>query len=283
MITRIVGLRSWVVTASIVTGAVAALSPVLAEPPLLDTTANSTRIIYRPTSPPSQNGARPTIDVFWCSGDDKASNRELAASELAASYGTVARLGLSRAASDIGEIRTRPIAKDTFLANFDQNDANTARDRALIRFDAKDANLKKVVDSVVMKGLRPAAVSLATSSAYVPNYVSVYVCPDLDPSALVGRIFFQVKDAKQKDEAKRAAAAISTELPGLSVANSIEVVGADAPPNSELRYFFETDAGLAARTAREISHATSTKVVAKRVVGFEEKLRRGTLEAWISE
>src|SRR5437667_10319479 len=135
MTARMVSRGRWPLMASIVAGGLSTLPVAFAGPPLTDTTANSARVIYRSATQPAQSGARPTIDVFWCSGDDKASGRALAASELAASYGTVARLGSSRAASDIGEIRTRPIDKDTFLANPDSNDAKIVQERALVRFD----------------------------------------------------------------------------------------------------------------------------------------------------
>lgn len=36
-----------------------------------------------------------TIDVLWCSGDDKSSRRELVASQIAASYGTLAKFSAS--------------------------------------------------------------------------------------------------------------------------------------------------------------------------------------------
>lgn len=278
--------RTWTTLALIAVGWLCAASQASAQS-MPNTPSSAPRTVYDATTGIMQGTPALTTDVFWCAGDDKASNRALAASELAASYGILAKIDTSSPKLPPTVIRTRPIDREAFLSNLDASDAKIIGNNALVRYDPNDENSRVFANKVVLNGLRPAAVSsVAVSSAsgsnYTPNYISVFVCTDLDTSTVAGRLYFQVKEPSQTEDALRAAAAVRKELPRLTVINKVEVVGSDAPTNSEVRYFFDDDAKLASRTAEAIMSTTSGTIVAKRVPGYESKVRRGTLEAWIS-
>lgn len=244
------------------------------------------RIVYNTAG----GGSDPdvTIDIFWCADDDQAANRSLAASEIAATWGVIAKLDTARPSLPTAVVRTRPIDIQAFRNGVSAEDLEVAKKKVLLRYDETDDTSRIFIDRVIFsqEGLTATLptqrITSIKNTAFTPRYVSAFVCTNVDTAVVSGRLFFQVKEAEQKPGALEAAAVLRKELPGLTVIRDVEVVGEKAPSNNELRYFYETDADLAARTAESISSTTSTRVEVKRIPGFESKVRRGTLEAWIT-
>lgn len=259
--------------------------------------SKSVQVIYRSPSPGIARApadSKITLDVFWCSGDGLASKRAAIASELANSYATIVRDDRSNAIWSVHEIRTRPIDRSVFLTNLRPNERELVQDQALLRFDSGDATLKVFADEVVGNSSRTIRSSSSrplksilelpvSEEVFAPNYVSVYVCADLNVATPMGRVFLQVKEDGQVAHALNVASAIREKFPGVDVSSVVEVVGGQAPIVSELRYFFDDDSALATAIAAEISTTGSIVMVTRKIEGFENKVRRGTVEAWLSD
>jgi hypothetical protein len=237
------------------------------------------RVVYRSQYSDNSSAHLVTLDVFWCSGDNYAAGRALDASSLAGVY---AAASLSTTGhSLLGEVRTRPIDFDTFAANATPDELASARDTVLIRFDSSEERARFIVDSIVKIGIRRTTISKSNLSS-LPNYISAFVCNAVDASLVRGRLFFHVARPEQRPEAESGASVIRTAFRGISVASGVEVVGAISPRLSEVRYFFREDADLAAQIASTLSLAGSTHFFSKYVPGFERRVRKGTLEAWLA-
>jgi hypothetical protein len=239
------------------------------------------RVVYRPAVklPDAIN-----VDIFWCSDDDSARTRQIAAAELAGSYATIAKVSLpiSKTGS-VGEIRTRPIRRDIYYNKVGKVSTDLGGQDATAVFDDHDDKLNSVSGIFATQGLRSLKIAKVPDDIYAPNYISVYVCSDVDTSGLLGRLYFQVKDVSQKETAADAAATIRKSLPGVSIANSIEVVGSRAPDKSELRYFYDNDKNAAENVAAQISQSIGATMLPRQISGFEGKVRPGTFEAWIGQ
>jgi hypothetical protein len=176
------------------------------------------RVVYRPAVklPDAIN-----VDIFWCSDDDSARTRQIAAAELAGSYATIAKVSLpiSKTGS-VGEIRTRPIRRDIYYNKVGKVSTDLGGQDATAVFDDHDDKLNSVSGIFATQGLRSLKIAKVPDDIYAPNYISVYVCSDVDTSGLLGRLYFQVKDVSQKETAADAAATIRKSLPGVSIANS---------------------------------------------------------------
>ncbi|MCW2286361.1 hypothetical protein M2323_002381 [Rhodoblastus acidophilus] len=226
-----------------------------------------------------------TTDVFWCTGDDQAQNRAQTASELAAAYAVLARIGPAAKMLKSIVIRTRSIDKENIVRRLDAQALPLANTKIVLTYDAKDPLSKIFVESVHSPWLAvTAAVTIKPheGEAFTPNYISAFVCTDMDTSRIAGRLFFQVEKKEQIDAISRAGADLRKALPGLNVVSQVEVVGDKAPKTSELRYFFQADEKLAIRAAASITASTSGDITPKLVPGYGGKVRPGTLEAWIS-
>lgn len=239
------------------------------------------RIVYR-----SPDGAPPdafTIDVFWCTGDDQGANRAMAASELAGSI-RIAALVRHAGRFKVAEIRTRPIDQRTFVQGVGEATASLAQYNALARFNSSDSRAGTFVKIILPKlDVKVTPYPTVSKEAYVPNYMSFYVCSNFDPATYSGRIFFQIQSAEQKEQITHTANRIQNDYLGVRVAKGIEVVGDKSPEQSEIRYFFKDDADFADKIAGEISRSTNAAVKPKLIEGYESKVRQGTLEAWIAD
>ena len=260
-------------------GLAVAGAPVWAKDPEIEA---SVRIVNRWVGPANATLNRVTLDVFWCSGDDQASRRALEASEIAASYATAARSVPASLNIMVVETRTRPLSRESYMRILATSSARPAGSQAILRFDASDRNIVALVDAVTPRVLQP-ALSAPIEGLRIPNYLAIYFCPDFQAPEMRGRLYFQVENADQTAKATAAAEALRSSAYGLNVAREVEVVGNRSPPSSELRYFTKADAGLAAKVAAEIQASTSARITTRHVPGYENKLRPGTLEAWISK
>ena len=223
---------------------------------------------------------RLTVDVFWCDGDTKAQSRALSASELAGSLAAVSSL-VPEVGSQINQIRTRPIDREVFLSNFAQAISKSGTEKAIVRFDLHDKRTSRIVDefgkaSIYMKNANDALDS------HTPNYISTYLCQDVSPSQYAGQLYVQVQSPDQKGDALKAMSGLAKTYPGVAIASGIEVVGDRSPSTSELRYFLDKDRGAAKIVADNLSANLKTPITTKFVAGYEEKIRPGTLEAWIA-
>lgn len=242
----------------------------------------SVRIVNRWVGQASATANRVTLDVFWCSGDEQASRRALEASEIAASYATAAKSLPTSPDVMLVETRTRPLTRESYQRVLATSSVKPAGSQAILRFDASDRNIVTLVEALRPKVLQP-ALSAPLEGLRVPNYLAIYFCPDFQAPEMRGRLYFQVENADQTPKATAAAEALRSSAYGLNVAREVEVVGDRAPPRSELRYFTKEDAGLAAKVAGEIQASTASAITTKLVPGYENKVRPGTLEAWISK
>ena len=243
--------------------AAASLGPVGAQTLPATESDSLPRIIYQANAAPPEQGhglvpgvppavPQVTVDVFWCSGDTLSASRQLAASELAGSFATLAKAHLIDSVTEIKEVRTRPIDINVFLKPLNSFDRRVAHDEVLLRYDHTDEQLHSIANHLADNALSRIQITKGESEISSPNYISAYVCMDIDPTAISGRLFFQVKNADQKPLANRSADQLREILPGLTVESGIEVVGAKSPKRSEVRFFFPDDQKLATRIADQI-------------------------------
>lgn len=236
-----------------------------------------------PKRDPDLTDPQVTVDVFWCSGDALSSSRQLSASELAASFATVVNVHLFESAARIKTIRTRPIDIDVFLKPLDAYDVGLARRTVLLRYDHSKPDLQEIASGLRQRALTPISMSKGDAVTFSPNYLSAYVCTDIDPTAISGRLFFQIEQADQKQLALQSADQLREALPGLTVESGIEVVGNKSPRRSEVRFFFPDDKKLALRIASEISQTAKTPIATKYIAGYDDRIKPSTFEAWLTQ
>ncbi|MGH0275915.1 hypothetical protein NKZ35_25355 [Sinorhizobium meliloti] len=234
-----------------------------------------------PSTTPPPGYIAVNIDTFWCDGDDRAADRALTAAEIAASFATASQYLLSGSDLRVGEIRTRPIEWKAVWSTLSELEQSLIRGGPLLRYDATDEPSRMMVN-ILLPGVNTKNIVAVPTSEFTPNYISIYVCSAPDTGRFHGQLFFQIRDSSLSEKVSKSIEKIQGSYLGLKVIQGVEIVGSRSPDSSEVRYFYPDDQYLAGRIAADISDSTSLSVRPKYIEGYQERIRQGTLEAWIT-
>jgi hypothetical protein len=213
-----------------------------------------------------------TIDVLWCDRNGASESNKNVATELAASLATYARLKNPGLLSDfkpdtlIKTVRLRPLPNSERL------------DSALlgtVMIVPDGARIKEFAST--MAGFTGSKVEIQTGGS-IPNYVKLLACADAK-SRVPGRVYFLIARQDQEAMAREAIRKL-TEASTATVLNQVENVGTRAPSQSEVKYFFEEDAGQAEAIALQTSQIIKSPVIANYLPQLSNRATPGTIEAW---
>lgn len=235
---------------------------------------------------------RVTLDVFWCFGDEYSYQRSIKASELGSAYATAASYLLRDANRPqlVGEIRVRSIDLDKSPRPSNIRDGGV--NNIIVQVDPGSSSAVEVVNLLVRENANELEFD-RDPDRFLPNVVSVFVCGSpsnnanntqpRDPYKLsaMPRVFFHVPTKNLQFQADLGKKYVRTNFQGVRVVESIEIVGSKSPIFSEVRYFHPSDAALAMSLAEGLSASSSNIFVAKQIPGFQDRVKAGSIEAWI--
>jgi hypothetical protein len=213
-----------------------------------------------------------TVDVFWCS---EGPSGPAAASEVAASFGTYARI-------DQKSLMVRgegPYVRSVRLRRISILEVPLeASHRNLVAVDSGDLDMLRLVGDLSSASGR--SFDRIETSATSRGYLKFVICDGKGLRGVSPRVYFQVASSNQTFAVRDAAKKMAVQFENIRLASEFEVVGPRAPLDTQVRYFFMEDQILAENIADYLSRALSIEVHA-RLLSMDSVRARGLLEVWI--
>ncbi len=230
----------------------------------------------------SATSAPLTVDVVWCDGDAWAEQRKSDSVAIASSISTLAKLRAPKGALNsevpdafIASVRMRPISISRDVSEA----VSLGRNSILIPRNA-DASIRATAQLISDVAGHDLDLDVSTAKSYIPNYIRVVVCRNVDNRDGQFRVFFQVATKSQSEIATWAIRGLRDANLNLNVLPSAEVVEGRAPSKSEVRFFFEEDRLVSKQIADKLLSLTGEVFAVKPLLDFDRKPAPTTIEVW---
>jgi len=214
------------------------------------------------------------VDILYCAGDETAKQRQAKAARIEAYLNGLKGGNSPVAGFEIGDVKLVPVPPKINQTLYRANDS------AIIYNEGSPAlyDWAQEIRSTVSPPLR-----LAGKPGSASDYLSIVVCDAADLSARPATIYVQVASDLQKTTAQALQAVLKNALPGATVPRGIEVVRT-SPNLTEVRYFTPAQKADATRAADAVSGALRSKVKARYIPGYEDKLKDSSvIELWLGK
>lgn len=189
----------------------------------------------------ARNSGAIAVDVFWCEeGNDEGRFRH--AETFAQNLSSQGDQGITFGERPLGRVRLRPLAledNDRIGYRISENIVRTDRDAA-----AEDAWARG------MRGLSPQRLSIERQRSVSPDYIGVFFCEGVPTRDEGPRLWMYVANRAQMPLATDIGLGLRDRDVDIWIGDDIEVVR--GVNHSQIRYYFQDDAALAARIAQEI-------------------------------
>lgn len=246
----------------------------LAQADALSPSAPEPRYSQNPDSAPENVRRKLRVDILYCTGDEAAKQREAKAARIGAYLNGAKGEKSPVVGFEIGDVTLVPVPPKINQTLYRANDS------AIIYNEGSPAlyDWAQVIRSAVSPPLR-----LAGKPGSASDYLSIIVCDAADLNARPATIFVQVASDLQKATAQTLQAVLKNALPGATVPRGIEVVRT-SPNLTEVRYFTPAQKADATRAADAVSEALRSKVKARYIPGYEDKLKDSSvIELWLGK
>jgi hypothetical protein len=208
------------------------------------------------------------VDVFYCEGGARASERENQARD----YGISLAERAQNSNGEISSVRLRPLsAFSNGLPVYRFLDNAVVADRS----DPAEAKIAKGLLQNDLTGFEQ------YYSSSTPNYVSVFFC-ETSPRETNAKVFWHAPAQSEQELAMRLIDGLESEKGQFLSSSKVEII-ADSPEKTEVRYYDPDDRDVAFRLADSLQRALKHEVTAKLLVMPKDKSSAGTLEVWIGK
>lgn len=218
-----------------------------------------------------------SIEVMWCEGDQLTSSRVVTAAEIGSSIATFARItNPSSARPDNPDflyrtVRLRPVKPDDGSLGKDAFNANSIQ--------ISDPALRRPAE--LLGSFTGVNLPVVIVDGFLPNYIRVTVCQDVDLNQVPPRIFVQIADPEQQDAARAAMTAVGKAFDNVVVSQSIETRSGSSPDVSQVRYYYGADQNLASRVRDIAAQSLAADVKLSFLPELASGVRAGTIELWV--
>jgi hypothetical protein len=214
-----------------------------------------------------------SLDVFWCTGDSYAESRRIAASELASSAATLARIDPLIDKAMMSRVQIKPIPRNA--------DSKRVFDPSAITLEYSDANPTNLKWAQAIAVASSTKLKLTAAPDAATNNLAIFVCKDLDIDRRPQRVFMQVADASQDELARKIAKELRTSGQ-FWVASGVDVQP-QSHPDTEVRYFFQEDRDAAKHIFDTTKGSALVAPLLVYLPDYQNKVARGTFEVWLGK